>query len=176
MAQTRRAHVLLAACLGLAAAWLHPAARAGEPADACSQSLETLMERVNQARAAGAVCGARGRLEGSGTLQWNDTLRDMALMQAQFLSDIEDLRHAGPNGQTIADRARAAGYRYSRVAENLALGARSVEHVLRAWTSSESHCVNLYDPRFTEMALVCTSGKGGRPLWVMVLGRPKPPP
>lgn len=146
-----------------------PSAREGS----CPLDVQAVLERVNAVRAAGATCGARGRVEPSGALAWNERLRDMALMQAQFLADIDDLRHAGPNGQTITDRAAAAGYRFARVAENLALGARDVEHVLRSWTASESHCVNLYDQRFTEVALVCTAGKGGRPLWVMVLGRPR---
>jgi uncharacterized protein YkwD len=152
-------------------------AAAAQPAEigtdgACPLDVQAVLERVNAARDLGATCGGQ-RFAPSGHLRWNERLHDMALMQAQFLSDIEDLRHAGPGGQTIRDRAAAAGYAFTRVGENLALGARSVEHVLRAWTVSQSHCVNLYEPRFTEVALVCVKGKAGRPLWVMVLGRPK---
>lgn len=155
-----------------AAALANPARLQEGSEDGCALDVPTALERVNAARAAGASCGAQ-RFDATGALAWNETLRDMALMQARYLADIDDLRHAGPAGQGVADRAKAAGYRYTRVAENLALGAVSVDHVLRSWTASANHCVNLYDARYTEMALVCTRGKAGRPLWVMVLGRPK---
>jgi uncharacterized protein YkwD len=143
---------------------------------ACAFDAQALLEQVNLLRSEGAQCGARGAFVGVAPLAWNDAgLREMALMQASFLSNLDDLRHAGPNGQTIADRAHAADYRFARVAENLALGHRSVAHVLRAWTVSDTHCANLYDSRFTEVAVVCQAGKGNRPLWVMVLGRPRQP-
>lgn len=167
----------LRAIAGAGVAVVLAASAAAQPAEVtidgtCPLDVREVLERVNLARAGGAACGPE-RFGPAGPLAWNDRLREMALMQAKFLSDIDDLRHAGPGGQTIRDRAEAAGYAFTRVAENLALGARGVEQVLRAWTVSQSHCVNLYEPRFTEVALVCVKGRGDRPLWVMVLGRPK---
>jgi uncharacterized protein YkwD len=138
----------------------------------CPADPRSVVPQVNAARADGAHCGVR-RMAGAGALAWNERLREMAQAQATFLAETDALRHGGPNGQTVADRARSVGYPYSRVAENLALGAIDIEHALRAWTASEKHCVNLYEPRYAELALACTRGKGGQPLWVMVLGRPK---
>jgi uncharacterized protein YkwD len=150
-------------------------ASVAQPQDnSCSLIEQAVLERVNAVRAVGSRCGRDSSHLQGGALQWNERLREMALMQAQFLTDVDDLRHAGPNGQTITDRARASGYAYQRVAENLALGAQSVDHVLRAWTASQSHCVNLYSATYTEVALVCQANRRGKPLWVMVLGRPKP--
>ncbi len=131
------------------------------------------MRQVNAVRALGARCGGSGSFSPLHTaLAWNPVLEGLARQQVAWLAQAGLLLHAGSEGQTLSQRAQAAGYRFAQVAENLAQGQRDVATVLAAWAASESHCVNLYDPGVTEMALACDNAGDGRPMWVLIVGRP----
>lgn len=139
---------------------------------ACALAAPALaLQQVNAVRAQGAVCGTRGGLAPAGELSWNKKLEDMAREQALWMADFGMLVHAGREGQTLSQRAVAAGYSFGRVTENLAHGQTGLAQALASWTASEGHCVNLYDSGVTEMALACVKGPGGRPFWVLVMGR-----
>lgn len=157
--------MLLAAPL---AAW--PAGKNPVPCGAFSAP--AILAQVNAARLQGAACGARGRIAPSGTLTWNDALHTVAQRQAAWMADLGLLVHAGRDGETLSQRAAAAGYAYARIGENLAHGQPSLAQALNGWTASEGHCVNLYDTGVTEMALACVPGRHGRAFWVLILGRP----
>lgn len=126
---------------------------------------------VNAAREHGAACTAPSA-GGAGALRWSDRLEQAALAQAQWLASRNTLLHTGPQGRTLSERARAVGYRFVRVTENLGYGQTQLPQVLKGWTDSPTHCANLHDPRVTEMALACVPSAAGRPLWVMLQGRP----
>jgi hypothetical protein len=68
-----------------------------------------------------------------------------------------------------ADRARAAGYRYSRIAENLAQ-APTARAAHRATVESPGHLANLLDPSFTEAGFAFARGKNpdGSPTLILV--------
>ncbi len=85
--------------------------------------------------------------------------RDMA--QNGFFS------HTGSNGSGIGDRARAAGYGYCFIAENIAQGQDSIDAVLNGWMNSTGHRRNILSEGAQEFALVREGAN-----WVMVLGRP----
>ena len=151
------------------------AAPAPAPAQQACATLTTAaaLGHVNAVRAAGARCGAAGSFASAkAPLVWSPVLEGLARQQVAWLAQAGLLLHAGSEGQTLSQRAQAAGYRFAQVAENLAQGQRDVATVLAAWTASESHCVNLYDASVTEMALACASAADGRPMWVLILGRP----
>jgi uncharacterized protein YkwD len=149
-----------------------------QPADSCaSLSKELLLAQVNAIRERGAICGADGGAAGqmppAPPLHWSPPLQALALQQARWLAGKGQLAHTGPQGETLRQRAEAAGYAYTRIAENVGQGQRSVAQVLAGWTASEGHCLNLYDPLVTEMALVCAPGRDGRPFWALLLARPQ---
>jgi uncharacterized protein YkwD len=158
------------AVLGLApwGAWSADA----KPAPCEALSAPAILAQVNAARARGATCGPRGGLAPSAALRWSDTLQGLALRQALWMADFGRLVHAGRDGETLSQRAAAAGYDYARIGENLAHGQASLGQALEGWTVSEGHCVNLYDSGVTEMALACVPGRDGRVFWVLILGRP----
>ncbi len=131
-----------------------------------------MLVQVNAARSQGAVCGARGGMAASGALSWSDALYRLAYRQAAWMADFGMLVHAGRDGETLSQRAAAAGYPFARIGENLAHGQPSLAQALDGWTGSEGHCVNLYDSGVTEMALACVPGRDGRAFWVLILGRP----
>lgn len=138
----------------------------------CALLPAQVADRVSEVRAAGADCGSRGRFAEAGPLHWHPTLEAMALRHAQWLVSVGELRHTGAAGEVVGERALQAGYRYFRVGENLAHGQRSLDSALRAWTASDPHCATLFHPTYTDMALACVPARDGRPLWVLVLGRP----
>jgi uncharacterized protein YkwD len=154
---------LLAASLGTLRADPGPCAAAGAAA---------AVQAVSRARAPGARCGERGSFAPAAALAWNAQLEAVARQQAQWMADYGMLVHTGRGGETLGQRASALGYRFARIAENLAQGQDSLAAALDAWTKSDGHCANLFDPAVSEMALACVPGADGRPMWVLILGRP----
>ena len=142
------------------------------PAPCAALTTPAILVQVNAARAQGALCGARGGIAPSGALRWNDALQAVARQQALWMADFGMLVHAGREGETLSQRAAAAGYAYARIGENLAHGQANLAQALNGWADSEVHCVNLYDLAVTEMALACVPGRDGRAFWVLILGQP----
>ncbi len=155
--------------LPLFTAW---AAALAAPAQGCPDLSPSWREevqlRINALRSEGEAC-ARPT---AARLQWSSELERLADEQAGWVAQRGLLEHAGRDGAALGERARTAGYRYARVAENLAWGTASLDETLELWRRSEGHCRNLFDERVTELALVCRRGPGG-PWWVMTLGRPQ---
>lgn len=167
--KTRSARLLSAAvCIGFAA--VSPAAL-----PACPSDSQQMIDQLNRARAEGASCGSRGAFPPAPAVVWSERLATMARAHAEWLVDIDELRHQGPQGQTLTERALQAGYRFAKVGENLAQGQRTLDGALRGWTISETHCATLFGATYTEAAIICLPARNGRPLWVMEMGRPQPP-
>lgn len=80
--------------------------------------------------------------------------------------------HTGFNGSTVVSRARAAGYAYSYVGENISAGATSPEDALRRWMNSPGHRANILRPEYTEIGFGYTHAPNGqyRSYWVQVFG------
>jgi len=76
--------------------------------------------------------------------------------------------HTGSNGSGIGDRARASGYGFCFIAENIAQGQGGLSQVIDGWMSSTGHRRNILSDGAQEFALVRAPGD----IWVMVLGRP----
>ncbi|MEL7059092.1 MAG: CAP domain-containing protein [Acidobacteriota bacterium] len=82
--------------------------------------------------------------------------------------------HVDPQGATVLDRARAAGYRPRLVAENLASGHPTPEEAVEGWMASPDHRANILRPdvRDTGVGLAYGPVAGGEfdILWVQVFG------
>ena len=141
--------------------------------DGCGAlAAERVLDAIAQARAQGAHCGRRGAFAAAAPLRWSPALERVARQQASWVAEAGQLSHSGRDGQTLAQRAQAAGYHYARIAENLAQGQHDLPETIAAWTASDGHCANLFDGGVSEMALVCAPAGNGQPIWVLVLGRP----
>jgi uncharacterized protein YkwD len=139
----------------------------------CPVQAAAVVAAINAQRARGANCGARGVFQGAPPLAWHGTLLRVAEAQALFLATRDDLRHTGAGGEGLGTRALEAGYRYRRIGETLAHGQPTFEEALSGWLASDAHCSTLHHAAYTEMAAACRPGADGRPLWVLVLGRPQ---
>jgi uncharacterized protein YkwD len=61
--------------------------------------------------------------------------------------------HTGSDGSTMVSRAKAAGYSYSRLAENLAAGASTAEEVMNGWMASPGHRANILNCDLHELGV-----------------------
>ncbi len=83
--------------------------------------------------------------------------------------------HTGSDGSTLVDRARAVGYNYSMVGENIAAGGATPAATMRQWMNSPGHRQNILNRRFTEIGFGYVSAPSDRyrHYWVQVFGTPR---
>jgi uncharacterized protein YkwD len=139
-----------------------------------AQLSQELLARVNEARAAPRSCGDQA-FSAAPPLTWNETLAWAALGHSQDMADKHYHSHKEPGGSDPAERATRAGYRWSRVGENIASGQHSVAQAVSDWLGSPGHCANIMNPAFTEMGAayaVNPANENRTPYWTQMFGRP----
>lgn len=80
--------------------------------------------------------------------------------------------HESPEGGSVADRVRAAGYVYGVVAENIAAGQRTPQEVVAGWMDSPGHRANLLNRDVRQIGVGFTVGGSYGTMWTQVFGRP----
>jgi uncharacterized protein YkwD len=123
-------------------------------------STEVILRRINEIRARGASCGAKGEFAPATALVWNTKLYAAAAGHSTDMAVNNYFAHLSPAGQAVRDRVVELGYAYKLVAENIAAGQPSLDKVLAAWLASEGHCANLMQPAVRDVALACASEQG----------------
>lgn len=133
-----------------------------------------VLRLVNQQRAAGASCGARGSFAPAAALTPNARLAAAAYGHSRDMADNNYFSHDSLDGRSMADRINATGYTWSTIGENIAAGYDSVQSVVSGWMSSDGHCANLMNPRFTELGMACARNDAStyRLYWTQEFGRP----
>lgn len=61
--------------------------------------------------------------------------------------------HNAPEGDRGSDRATSAGYDVKTWGENIAFGYGSPRTTMDKWLSSDTHCANVMDPKFTNLGV-----------------------
>lgn len=82
--------------------------------------------------------------------------------------------HLSPERKTPADRARAVGYHYAFLAENIAKGLFEPEEVVERWLDSRHHRDNILHREAVETGLGVAFGDtedGFQVVWVQMFGR-----
>ncbi|MDF1814179.1 MAG: CAP domain-containing protein [Verrucomicrobiales bacterium] len=121
---------------------------------------QQLLQLVNQARAQ----------NGAGPLTYNGKLNNAAqghsadMAARNYFS--HNARQPAPRGVGMGERATAAGYDWSAIAENIANGQTTVQAVFTSWMNSEGHRGNILNPVYTEMGI----GRVGN-LWTQMFGK-----
>jgi len=160
--------------LGSMAAFAASIAMADSPAllsCADSETLAQAVRRINELRRAGDLCVVG---DAAPPLVWQPRLGASATAQASDLAERDAVEHVDARQQPLDARLRAVGYRFKSSAENVAAGQPDVDAAIAGWVASRSHCIELMQPRYTEMGLACVERKDstyGR-FWVLHLGRP----
>ncbi|SEK97311.1 Cysteine-rich secretory protein family protein [Roseovarius nanhaiticus] len=119
------------------------------------------------AAASPALSEIRGR-NNLPPLETSAALARAASAHAEDMATNGFFSHTGSNGSGIGDRARAAGYGFCFIAENIAKGQGSLDQVIEGWMGSTGHRRNILAENAREFAVA----RGDGAIWVMVLGRP----
>jgi len=99
-------------------------------------------------------------------LSVNRRLTAASSAHARNMAARDFFNHKGSDGSTPAKRALRQGYKYCRIAENIAKGQKSLDEVMVAWMNSTKHRDNILDREVREFSLV----RGNGDIWVMNLG------
>ncbi|MER5968390.1 sigma-70 family RNA polymerase sigma factor [Streptomyces sp. NPDC002055] len=135
-----------------------PAAPRQEPDPGPEQRLTSL---VNAARADA----------GCAPLRIDPRLSAAARAHARDMAARHYYDHASPEGQHADARISAAGYDWSRWAENLNRGPSDPARVVDSWTDGSIHEENMLDCRYRDTGVAAVPGPGGT-LWVQELAEP----
>lgn len=100
-------------------------------------------------------------------LVYSATLARAARLHAADMNQRKVMSHTGGDGSTPAIRASRAGYRWCRIAENVAFGQPDLATVMNAWADSPGHRKNMLDLKNTEFGIAKVGA-----YWALVLGKP----
>lgn len=142
------------------------------PASAQEADVARVLDLVNLEREA----------KGCAPLVPDHRLDTAAERQAHAMAEHNFFNHVGPDKTNPAQRVSQTGYRWSLVAENLALGYPDAEAVVRGWMRSAAHRDNLLNCDLTETGLAMVYQPDDAPLpgqdkayqyyWVQLFARP----
>jgi uncharacterized protein YkwD len=138
--------------------------------------VDSVIARINQLRAAGANCGARGDFAPAPALTWSAQLAEAAAGHSLDMATGNLFSHSGSDGSSVSDRVDATGYAWSGLGENIAAGYASVNSVMDGWMASDGHCANIMNPAFLQVGVACVQGTSAstyRSYWTMNLARPR---
>ena len=137
-----------------------------EPA-ASSPSAVTLITTAASRTDVGALLNAARAENGLPPLSPNAKLAAAARVHAKDMARGGFFSHVGSDKTKPSQRVTAQGYRYCFVAENIAQGWKTPEHVMQGWMDSAGHRSNNLSTKATEYGAARANGD----YWVLVLGR-----
>ncbi|XVS63243.1 CAP domain-containing protein [Actinosynnema sp. CA-299493] len=107
---------------------------------------------VPQAQQVVALVNEARDLAGCGPLQVDDRVVRAAQGHSTDMAQRDYFSHTTPEGVDFAQRMRTAGYP-SPGGENIAMGQRSPEQVMKAWMNSDGHRRNILNCGFTTIGV-----------------------
>ncbi len=133
-----------------------------------------VLQLTNQARAHGRTCGSR-RFPPAPPLSLAPALTRAARAHSRDMAAHEFFSHIGSDGSTPGERITRAGYRWSRVGENIASGVGTPRKVVADWLASPEHCANIMNTRFRQMgvAFAVNSESAGMIYWTEEFAAPR---
>ena len=133
-----------------------------------------LLNAVNAVRAVARSCGGPV-LPAVGALSWNSTLADAADGHSDDMAAHNFFDHVGTGGSTPASRVNAAGYAWSALAENIAVGNSTAAATVNQWVNSPDHCSAMMDATYVDLGGACRYNASAqyRYYWTIDLGKPR---
>ena len=134
---------------------------------------QEILDRVNQARAAGRTCGSTS-YRPAPALRWNGVLFNAAGAHSTDMAANNYFSHTSQDGRNPGQRITGAGYAWGGYGENIAAGQTSAQAVVDGWLASPGHCANIMNPSYADMATACVASSTStyRTYWTMDLARP----
>ena len=133
---------------------------------------QEILNRVNQARAAGRSCGTASDPPAP-ALAWNGMLFNAAGAHSTDMAANNYFSHTSQDGRSAGQRITGAGYAWRAYGENIAAGQTSAQSVVDGWLASPGHCANLMDANFADIGTACVASSTStyRTYWTMDLAR-----
>lgn len=121
------------------------------------------------------LVNAERRKVGAVPLRWNSKLTQAAQRQANDMASHNFLSHQGSDGSSPSARINATGYRWSRIAENVAAGQTTAQAVMQSWMNSPGHRTNILNRELTEIGIAYAKNPNSqyKYYWAQVFGRPR---
>ena len=134
---------------------------------------QEILDRVNQARAAGRTCGTTS-YGPAPALFWNGVLFNASGAHSTDMAASNYFSHTSQDGRDPGQRITGAGYAWSAYGENIAAGQTSAQAVVDGWLASPGHCANIMNASYADMATACVASSTStyRTYWTMDLARP----
>ncbi len=110
-------------------------------------------------------------------LNTDSRLNTAAQTHAEDMAERDYIAHISPDGGTPGERASVAGYRWSRLLENVAAGQPTPTEAVEVWKASPGHRRAMLDPEIRELGIgyVFLPQDDGRirasHYWALSLGR-----
>ncbi len=117
--------------------------------------------------------GNNGSLSG---LTQNSVLANIAAKRVQDMFAQGYFAHISPSGDSASKEAKAYGYKYITIGENIALGNfGSSRDLVTEWMNSPGHRANILNKNYTEIGVYAAEGLyKGEKVWIaaQIFGRP----
>ena len=78
--------------------------------------------------------------------------------------------HESPEGIDAITRVRRAGYQGCATGENISVGDEDPAVVLDEFLNSYEHCLNVFEPRFSQVGIALARDADGEAYWVVTFG------
>ena len=148
--------------------------RSGGPAQSAACDLLGL---INDERAQGRTCGARGVFAATHPLTMDDRLLSASEIHAGWMASTRTFSHAsvgGPIGDTFVQRAEHEGYSpWMWLSETIERGSSTPAAALQGWLNSDPHCADLMDPRKRDIGIGRADAANGLRYWSSTQGEPR---
>ena len=143
------------------------------------------LSAVNKMRAVPRQCGTK-TYRAAKPLVWNEALYKASYEHSKDMALCNYFSHKGSGkesdwtakkqklGQcsTLVNRIKNNGYgRYGGLAENISYGVKSVEKAMQQWITSDGHCQNIMNPKFTDFGMARVVSENGTVYWTQNFGK-----
>ncbi len=135
------------------------------------------LNAINKVRSQARSCGRAGHFSSAPALRWSDTLYKAAYEHSNDMVKSGTFSHKGSNqasdwtakvqhlgrSSSFKERIENNGYRnWRHIAENIESGSSTVDAAMAHWVSSDMHCANIMNPRFTDVGMAYAKKQGSR--------------
>jgi uncharacterized protein YkwD len=107
---------------------------------------------------------------GIAALAINTKLMIIARGHSRDMVRVNTLSHT-LEGRGPSERASEVGYRYTKIAENVAYNQRTIKDAVRSWIESPGHKANILNRDYRETGVGIVVNKKGEPYYTQVFGR-----
>lgn len=102
----------------------------------------------------------------------NTALSNVARAKSVDMRDKGYFSHTSPTYGSPFDMMKKFGIKYSYAGENIAMGQKTPEEVMRGWMNSPGHRQNILSPNFTQIGVGYTVSGKGTTYWTQMFIKP----